>query len=62
MKHILLLAAILYLSGTVPEKGYTIKDGIIVASKGYILVINNVRTYSAKFLPNTDYVVVVEAL
>ena len=59
---LVLTTGVLYLSGTLPKFGYTIKNNIITADANYILIINGVETKTAKLSPNTDYTVSVERL
>lgn len=55
--------AVLHLSGTVPDKGYTIKNGYIIPHAGYTVTVNGVQTTTkVKLTPNLDYTIVVEAL
>lgn len=55
--------AVLHLSGTVPDKGYTIQNGYVIPHSGFSVTINGVKTLTKVYLtPNTDYKIVVEAL
>lgn len=55
--------AVLYLSGTVPDKGYTVSNGYLIPSAGYTVTINGVvTTTKVKLTPNTEYKIIVESL
>lgn len=52
-------SGVLYLSGYVPEKGFTLSGDTITASPGYVLVINGVQTNKAKLTNSEPYTIMV---
>lgn len=62
IKGLMLTTGVLYLSGTVPDKGFTLENNVITAHSNYVLTVNGVVVKKAKLAPDTDYTIVVTAV